>query len=98
MCVQAGETTNTLRLNFGQTDIKSPGDVETQIRDRWAASGTLERGALRLNVGYLRARATVKGDEFQGFLMDTPMPAEGFAATLAGGAQGFYPRSLRVVR
>lgn len=58
---RAGVTMHTLRLNLGQTDIESPGDVESQIRDMVAVSGSLERGALRLNLGYMRARATVKG-------------------------------------
>lgn len=58
-----GEFSNTVRANVGRRDIKSPGGVETNVRDLVVLSGRAERGPLSLQLTYQHARLTVQGVE-----------------------------------
>jgi hypothetical protein len=58
-----GEFSNTIRANVGRRDVKSPGGVESNVRDLFVLSGSAERGPLSLQLTYQHARLTVQGVE-----------------------------------
>lgn len=60
-----GETTHSTQLSFGRTDLELPGGGEIRAREIVGINHAIERGALTIRGGYLRAKVDVDTPELE---------------------------------